>query len=53
MERNRPLTICRVSSMGRKRFIEYLAVLERVVIDAAAAVSGESAGGLSAKEART
>ena len=53
MERNRPLTICRVSSMGRKRFIEYLAVLESVVVDAAAAVSGESAGGLSAKEART
>jgi DNA-binding MarR family transcriptional regulator len=49
-ERNRPLTVC---SLGRKRYIEYLTVLERVVVDAAAAVSGESAGGLGAKEART
>jgi hypothetical protein len=42
-----------VSSLGRKRYIEYLAVLERVVVDAAAAVNGESAGSLGAKEART
>src|SRR3979490_3029126 len=52
-ERNRPLTVCRVSSLGRKRYIESLAVLERVVVDAAAAVNGESAGSLGAKEART
>jgi DNA-binding MarR family transcriptional regulator len=51
-ERNRPLTVCRVSSLGRRRYIEYLAVLERVVVDAAAAVNGESAGAVGAKEAR-
>ena len=34
-ERNRPLTICRITASGRKRYIEYLATLEQVVRDAA------------------
>jgi DNA-binding transcriptional ArsR family regulator len=34
-ERNRPLTICRITSSGRKRYIEYLSTLEQVVRDAA------------------
>jgi DNA-binding MarR family transcriptional regulator len=42
LERNRPQTICRITSKGRKRYLEYLAVLEQVVIDAAAAVNAES-----------
>lgn len=39
-EGKRPLTTVRLSSIGRQRFLEYVAVLERVVRDAAAA--GES-----------
>jgi DNA-binding IclR family transcriptional regulator len=42
-ERNRPHTRCRLTSTGRRRFLDYLAVLEQVVRDAAAA-SGQEAG---------
>lgn len=31
----RPLTTCRLTAAGRQRFLDYLAVLERVVRDAA------------------
>jgi DNA-binding MarR family transcriptional regulator len=31
---NRPQTLCQLSAEGRKRFLEYLAVLENVVTDA-------------------
>ncbi len=41
LERNRPQTLCRITSKGRKRYLEYLAVLEQVVIDAAAAVKAD------------
>jgi DNA-binding MarR family transcriptional regulator len=34
-DRNRPLTICRITPSGRKRYLEYLATLEQVVKDAA------------------
>ena len=37
-EHNRPQTLCRLTAEGRKRYVEYLAVLEQVVRDAAAAV---------------
>lgn len=37
---NRPLTLCRVTAVGRKRYIDYLSVLERVVVDAESAVKG-------------
>jgi DNA-binding MarR family transcriptional regulator len=43
IEHNRPLTLCRVTATGRKRYIEYLAVLERVILDAESAVKGDSA----------
>jgi DNA-binding MarR family transcriptional regulator len=36
-ERNRPQTFCRVTTAGRQRYLDYLAVLEQVVRDAAAA----------------
>ena len=42
VEHNRPLTLCRVTAQGRKRYIEYLSVLERVLVDADAAVNGTS-----------
>jgi DNA-binding MarR family transcriptional regulator len=34
-EQQRPQTLCRITSKGRERFVEYLAVLEGVVSDAA------------------
>jgi DNA-binding HxlR family transcriptional regulator len=34
-ERNRPQTLCRMTTAGQKRFIEYLATLEQVIRDAA------------------
>ncbi len=36
-EGNRPHTSCRLTKAGRRRFLEYLAVLERLVRDARAA----------------
>jgi len=33
-ERNRPQTICRITTSGRKRYVEYLSTLEQVVCDA-------------------
>jgi DNA-binding HxlR family transcriptional regulator len=49
-EQNRPQTICRITPNGRRRFLNYLAVLEQVVRDAARA-SNESAAALSADPA--
>ena len=34
-DRNRPLTICRITASGRARYMEYLETLEQVVRDAA------------------
>ncbi|HEY7243590.1 MAG TPA: transcriptional regulator [Xanthobacteraceae bacterium] len=34
-DRNRPQTVCRITSEGRRRYLDYLKVLERVVRDAA------------------
>src|SRR5579863_7053688 len=47
VQNNRPQTFCRISALGRKRYVEYLAVLEQVLLDAATAVRSE----WSAKEA--
>ena len=41
-DRNRPQTICRLTKQGRARYLEYLAVLEQVVRDAAGAVEQQS-----------
>jgi DNA-binding MarR family transcriptional regulator len=38
---NRPQTFCRITALGRKRYVEYLAVLEQVLLDAASAVKSE------------
>jgi DNA-binding MarR family transcriptional regulator len=43
--KNRPQTLCRITREGRRRFLDYLAVLDGVVRDAAAAAKtapGES-----------
>jgi DNA-binding MarR family transcriptional regulator len=39
-DRNRPLTVCRITPSGRVRYVEYLSTLEQVVRDAAK-VTGE------------
>jgi len=41
-DRNRPQTICRITSSGRKRYLEYLETLEQVVRDAAGAGNSET-----------
>lgn len=42
---NRPQTICRLTNVGRERFLGYLAVLEQVVRDAARAAERASEAG--------
>src|SRR5262249_4924662 len=41
VEAKRPQTLCRITSQGRRRYLEYLAVLEQVVRDAASAARPE------------
>jgi DNA-binding MarR family transcriptional regulator len=41
VQNNRPQTFCRISALGRRRYVEYLAVLEQVLLDAAVAVKSE------------
>ena len=51
-EGNRPHTTCRLTKSGRRRFLDYLAVLEQLVRDAAkAAGTAERAAGTSEKAA--
>ena len=45
-DRNRPLTICRITVSGRKRYLDYLETLEQVVRDAAGAEETETASDL-------
>ncbi len=44
-ERNRPLTVCRLTEAGRQRYIEYLAALEEVVQDAARVIKQQRSSG--------
>jgi DNA-binding MarR family transcriptional regulator len=37
--RNRPQTFYRITAMGRKRYLDYLAVLEQVILDGASATN--------------
>ncbi len=45
-DRNRPLTICRITASGRARYVEYLSTLEQVVRDAARVTKEGPAAGL-------
>ena len=45
-DHNRPQTMCRITALGRRRYLEYVEVLEQVVRDAAAADEGELARSL-------
>jgi DNA-binding HxlR family transcriptional regulator len=38
-EKNRPQTVCRITALGRTRYLEYVEVLEQVVRDAATGMS--------------
>jgi DNA-binding MarR family transcriptional regulator len=38
-EKNRPQTVCRITALGRARYLEYVEVLEQVVRDAAEGMS--------------
>ncbi len=49
-DQNRPQTVCRITAAGRRRFLDYLAVLEQIVRDAAAA--SQAGGGLSPEPTR-
>lgn len=42
MEKGRPQTVCKVTAVGRKRYVEYLAVLEQVILDASSAIKADS-----------
>jgi DNA-binding MarR family transcriptional regulator len=42
---NRPQTLCRLTDQGRKRFLEYITVLENVVSDALAGKPAKTAPG--------
>lgn len=41
-DRNRPLTICRITASGRARYVEYLETLEQVIRDAAKGAKDEA-----------
>jgi DNA-binding MarR family transcriptional regulator len=43
-EHNRPQTVCAITPEGRRRYLEYLTVLEQVVRDAAVAAKDETSG---------
>jgi DNA-binding HxlR family transcriptional regulator len=45
-ERNRPLTLCRMTASGRKRYLDYLSTLEQVVRDAEKGTKARQADGL-------
>ena len=46
IDRNRSLTLCRITASGRARYMEYLSTLEQVVRDAAKGTKEESARSL-------
>jgi DNA-binding MarR family transcriptional regulator len=45
-DRNRPQTLCRITTEGRKRYQEYLSTLEQVVKDAAKGTKDETSTAL-------
>lgn len=45
-DHNRPLTVCRITPSGRKRYLEYLETLEQVVRDAAKVSQDEQVSSL-------
>lgn len=48
----RPQTTCRLTSLGRRRLLDYLAALEKILQDAAEALGAEAHSGARAVSAR-
>jgi DNA-binding MarR family transcriptional regulator len=44
IDRNRPHTFCRITATGRKRYLEYLTVLEQVIRDVVAGEQTDAPG---------
>ena len=44
-DNQRPQTVCKVTPLGRRRYVEYLEVLEQVVLDGSRASSEPDSGG--------
>lgn len=44
IDKNRPLTVCRITPSGRERYLEYLETLEQVVRDAAQGTKESESG---------
>ena len=44
VDNNRPHTFCRITAVGRKRYLEYLAVLEQVIKDVVSGEKDDAAG---------
>jgi hypothetical protein len=40
----RPQTLCKITSLGRRRYLEYLEVLEQVILDGSPASSEPQSG---------
>jgi len=43
-DNNRPQTLCKITSLGRRRYLEYLEVLEQVLLDGTRASSEPDSG---------
>jgi DNA-binding HxlR family transcriptional regulator len=43
-DNNRPQTLCRITPLGRRRYLEYLEVLEQVILDGSRASSEPESG---------
>jgi DNA-binding HxlR family transcriptional regulator len=52
-DHNRPQTMCRITAFGRRRYLEYVEVLEQVVRDAAATGENEPVRSLAPRLAPT
>lgn len=48
VEGNRTQTRCRITAMGRRRYLDYLAVLEQVILDAGVVRDSDAVKSLSA-----
>jgi DNA-binding MarR family transcriptional regulator len=44
-EHNRPQTVCKITPLGRRRYLDYLEVLEQVILDGAAAANESAPSG--------
>ncbi|MBC8105081.1 MAG: transcriptional regulator [Anaerolineae bacterium] len=52
VHKNRPRTLCRLTTVGRRKFVDYLSELERVVHDAAQAQDESTRGHAISKHLR-